>query len=87
VSNRIVASVAGVALALGIVVGAAGAIVVQDRTTPGTANMNGMPAGMGGSMMGGSMMGGSMMGAGMGAGMGGSMMGAGMHDRYRGSDR
>ena len=73
-SNRIVAGVAGVALALGIVVGAAGAIVVQDRTTPGTPIMNGMPAGMGGSMMGGSM-------------MGGSMMGAGMHDRYRGSDR
>jgi len=70
-----------VALALGIVVGAAGAIVVQDRTTPGTANMNGMPAGMGGSMMG------AGMSAGMGAGMGGSMMGAGMHDRYRGSDR
>ena len=73
-SNRIVAGVAGVALALGIVVGAAGAIVVQDRTTPGTAIMNGMPAGMGASMMGGSM-------------MGGSMMGAGMHGQYRGSDR
>ena len=81
-SNRIVAGVAGVALALGIVVGAAGAIVVQDRATPGTAIMNGMPAGMGGSMMGAGM-GGSM----MGAGMGGSMMGAGMHDQYRGSDR
>ena len=80
-SNRIVAGVAGVALALGIVVGAAGAIVVQDRTTPGTAIMNGMPAGMGAGM------GGSMMGAGMGAGMGGSMMGAGMHDQYRESDR
>jgi len=74
VSNRIVAGVAGVALALGIVVGAAGAIVVQDRTTPGTAIMNRMPAGMAGSMMGGSM-------------MGGSMMGAGMHGQYRGSDR
>ena len=71
-SNRIVAGVAGVALALGIVVGAAGAIVVQDRTTPGTAIMNRMPAGMGASMMGG-----SMMGAGMNA----------MHDQYRGSDR
>ena len=80
-SNRIVAGVAGVALALGIVVGAAGAIVVQDRTTPGTAIMNGMPAGMGGSMMG------AGMGTGMGTGMGGSMMGACMHDQYRGSDR
>lgn len=71
-SNRIVAGVAGVALALGILVGAAGAIVVQDRTTPGTAVMNGMPAGMGGSMMGG-----SMTGAGMDA----------MHGQYHRTDR
>ena len=78
-SNRIVAGVAGVALALGILVGAAGAIVVQDRTTPGTAIMNGMPAGMGGSMMGDSMMGDSMMGA--GAGM------DAMHDQYHRTDR
>ncbi len=70
-SNRIVVGVAGVALALGIVVGAAGAIVVQDRTTPGTSIMNGMPAGMGAGMRG------SMMGAGMDA----------MHDRYHGTDR
>jgi len=70
-SKRIVAALGAATLTVGILIGAAGAVLVGNATTPDGMGMNGTMGQMmntaGGSMMGGSMMGGSM--------MGGSMMG------------
>ena len=58
-NNRIAVAAAAVALVIGVLIGAAGTVLVG-----GTASRSPMDVGsmMGGSMMGGSMMGGSMMG-------------------------
>ena len=65
-SNRIVAALGAATLTVGILIGAAGAVLVGNATTPDGMGMNGTMGQMmntvGGSMMGGSMMGGSMMG-------------------------
>jgi hypothetical protein len=62
-SKRIVAALGAATLTVGIVVGAAGAVLVGNATTPGRMGMNGSMDQMmnmaGGSMMGGSMMGGA----------------------------
>ena len=57
-SNRIVAALCAATLTVGILVGAAGAVLVGDTVAPDRMGMDGSM----GSMMGGSMMGGSMMG-------------------------
>lgn len=92
IPNRLAGGIAAGALAVGILVGAAGTVVVREATAPSwsaadvTAHMAAMPWGTGGAgMMGGAaMMGGAGMmgGAAMmnGAGMVGSDWAA-MHDR------
>lgn len=63
-SNRIVAALGTATLTVGILAGAAGAVVVGNATGPDRMGMNGTAGQMtmaGGSMMGGSMAGGSMM--------------------------
>lgn len=63
-SNRIVAGIAGAALAVGILVGAAGTVLVHDAATPVSDDMGAMHTATGGSMgqtmemVGGAMMGG-----------------------------
>ena len=61
-SNRIVAALGAATLTVGILIGAAGAVLVGNATTPDGMGMNGTMGQMmntaGGSMMGGSMMGG-----------------------------
>jgi len=71
-TTRLVGGLAVMTLALGILIGAAGVIVIREAADPRTDPVAGMADQMGGmqSMMG--MMGGSMMGGSM---MGGSMMG------------
>jgi hypothetical protein len=84
-SNRIVATLGAGALTVGILIGAAAAILVGNGTVPdregmsrSASQMNGV---MGGSMMGGSMMGGSMMGGAHFAGM------AELHAQHHGTGR
>ena len=61
-SKRIVAALGAATLTVGILIGAAGAVLVGNATTPDGMGMNGTMGQMmntvGGSMMGGSMMGG-----------------------------
>jgi hypothetical protein len=57
VSNRIVAALGAATLTVGILVGAAGTIIVENATTPDQVGMHGTA----GAMVGGSMMSGSMM--------------------------
>ena len=61
-SKRIVAALGAATLTVGILIGAAGAVLVSNATTPDGMGMNGTMGQMmntaGGSMMGGSMMGG-----------------------------
>lgn len=59
-SNRIVAALGAATLTVGIVVGAAGAVLVGNATTPDRMGMNGTMGQM--TMAGGGMIGGSMMG-------------------------
>lgn len=65
-SKRIVAALSAATLTVGILVGAAGAVLVGNTTTPDRMGMNGTMGQMmnmaGGSMMGGSMMGGAEFG-------------------------
>ena len=77
ISTRVAGLIAGIALAIGLVVGAAGAIVARDAVNPMPAadSWADHMAGMAG-MMGGSGMGPDMMGSG-GSGMGPDMMGSG----------
>jgi hypothetical protein len=62
-SKRIVMALGAATLTVGILVGAAGAVLVGNATTPDRMGMNGSMGQMmnmaGGSMMGGSMMGGA----------------------------
>ncbi len=62
-SKRIVAALGAATLTVGILVGATGAVLVGNATTPDRMGMNGTMGQMmnmaGGSMMGGSMMGGA----------------------------
>lgn len=62
-SKRIVAALGAATLTVGILVGAAGAVLVGNTTTPDRMGMNGTMGQImnmaGGSMMGGSMMGGA----------------------------
>ena len=66
-TTRLVGGLAVMTLALGILIGAAGVIVIREAADPRTDPVAGMADQMGGmqsmmGMMGGSMMGGSMMG-------------------------
>ena len=69
ISTRVAGLIAGIALAIGLVVGAAGAIVARDAVNPMPAadswadHMAGMAGMMGGSGMGPDMMGPDMMGS------------------------
>jgi hypothetical protein len=82
IPNRLAGGIAAGALAIGILVGAAGTVVIRDATAPSwnatdvTAHMAAMPWGMGGA----GMMGGAGWGMG-GAGMMGSDWSA-MHDLH-----
>jgi len=83
IPNRLAGGIAAGALAVGILVGAAGTVVIRDATAPSwsatdvTAHMAAMPWGMGGAgMMGGAAWG--MGGAGMMGSAGWGMGGAGM---------